>query len=109
MPHQPTISVRCNPHGTGWRCTVVVGRDAGATTHVVDVTAEDLQQLAPPGTRPARLVEASFRFLLDREPRESILREFDLPVIGRYFPEYEREIENLLDGATGSARRGRRE
>ena len=34
----------------------------------------------------------SFRFLLEREPKESILRSFDLTVISRYFSEYEREI-----------------
>ena len=49
------------------------------------------------GWRPARddpvdLVRRSFVFLLEREPKESILRSFDLPVIGRYFPDYEREI-----------------
>jgi hypothetical protein len=36
--------------------------------------------------------------MLEREPRESILREFELPVIGRYFPEYEREIQRRLGG-----------
>ena len=38
------------------------------------------------------LVRESFRFLLDREPKESILREFKLSVITRYFPDYERAI-----------------
>jgi hypothetical protein len=42
------------------------------------------------------LVEASFAFLLERETKESILREFDLTVIGRYFHEYEREIGHRL-------------
>lgn len=42
------------------------------------------------------LVEASFAFLLEREPKESILREFDLTVIGRYFPEYEQEIGHCM-------------
>ena len=41
---------------------------------------------------PADLVRRSFAFLLEREPKESILRTFELSVIGRYFPEYEREI-----------------
>ena len=40
----------------------------------------------------------SFEFLLEREPKESILRQFDLPLIGRYFPEYEREIKKRLSG-----------
>ena len=38
------------------------------------------------------LVRRSFEFLLEREPKESILSRFDLTVISRYFPEYERLI-----------------
>ena len=35
-------------------------------------------------------------FLLEREPKESILRSFDLTVISRYFAEYEREMTGRL-------------
>jgi hypothetical protein len=42
------------------------------------------------------LVEESFRFLLEREPQGSIMRRFDLQVIGRYFPEYSEEIGKRL-------------
>ena len=38
------------------------------------------------------LIRRSFEFLLEREPKEAILRSFDLSVIARYFPEYEAEI-----------------
>ena len=41
-------------------------------------------------------MRAAFDFLLTREPRESILRRFDLPVIGRYFPEWEAEVASRL-------------
>jgi hypothetical protein len=41
-------------------------------------------------------VRASFEFLLAHEPRESILRSFELPVIGRYFPEWQDEIRRRL-------------
>jgi hypothetical protein len=41
-------------------------------------------------------VGASFAFLLERELKESILRDFDLNVIPRYFPDYEREIGHRL-------------
>jgi hypothetical protein len=37
-------------------------------------------------------VEASFRFLLAREPKESILSSFEIREIGRYFPEWEEEV-----------------
>jgi hypothetical protein len=45
---------------------------------------------------PARCLEAAFRFLLDREPKESILRRFDVTAISRYFPEFEREMPHYL-------------
>jgi hypothetical protein len=41
---------------------------------------------------PERCLEAAFRFLLDREPKESILRRFDVTEISRYSPEFEREM-----------------
>jgi hypothetical protein len=36
------------------------------------------------------------RFLLDRKPKESVLSRFDLTVISRYFPEFERELPRYL-------------
>jgi len=93
---QPTIHVSCRGLDRSWRCSVSVGDDSGAATHDVTVGAEDLVRLAPTGTPVEALVTASFVFLLEREPRESILRRFDLAVISRYFPEYETEIQRLL-------------
>ncbi len=42
---------------------------------------------------------ASFEFLLEREPATSILREFSLDVISRYFPGYPAEIRARLCGS----------
>ena len=69
--------------------------DGSATTHRVKVPTETLARLAP-GRPVAELVRASFEFLLEREPKESILRTFDIEVIGQYFPEYEIEIARSL-------------
>ena len=88
------IGVRCDgDHEAGWDCVVTL-RDAGreVSSHRVGVTVADLDRLAPGAADPRALVEASFAFLLEREPPGSILRAFDLPEIGRYFPEYEAEI-----------------
>jgi hypothetical protein len=41
---------------------------------------------------PERLVRRSFEFLLAREPKESILKESELPLIQKYFSEYKTEI-----------------
>jgi hypothetical protein len=45
---------------------------------------------------PVAFVRAAFAFLLDREPKESILRRFDVTVIARYFPEFEETIGSYL-------------
>jgi hypothetical protein len=63
------------------------------------VQREELVRLDPGAGEPTRLVRASFAFLLEREPKEAILRSFDLPVIGRYFPEYQDEIRRRLKTA----------
>ena len=38
------------------------------------------------------LIKKSFEFLLEREPKESILSRFNLRIIKQYFPEFEEEI-----------------
>jgi len=65
------------------------------TTHVVSVSPEYARKIAG-SAETETLVRASFEFLLARESNTSILRRFDLPVIGRYFPEYEQQIGRLL-------------
>ena len=96
MADAKVVTVDCQSDGPGWRCTVTVGTDPRASRHEVTVSREVLARLAPTGIAVERLVEASFEFLLAREPRESILPSFELPVISRYFPDYEREIHRRL-------------
>ena len=66
------------------------------STHHVTLKQEDYARLTGGKTEPEELVRRSFEFLLEREPKESILKRFDLSVISRYFPEYEREIQKRL-------------
>ena len=68
---------------------------SGTTEHRVRVTPGDLERFGA-GRSVEELLEESFRFLLEREPNTSILSRFDLPLINRYFPEYEREIQDRL-------------
>lgn len=67
------------------------------TSHEVTVDPAEVQRLSG-GSDAERLVEASFRFLLDREPSSAIMRRFDLTVISRYFPEYPDRIGDYLEG-----------
>lgn len=66
------------------------------TTHVVTVDPEYARALTGGTMSTEDLLRRSFEFLLEREPNTSILRSFDLPLIGRYFPEYERTIRARL-------------
>ena len=45
---------------------------------------------------PEKVVEKSFEFLLEREPKENILQEFDITVISHYYPDFISEIEKKL-------------
>ena len=74
---------------------VVVADAGGASRHRVTLRRADVARLAG-GRAPERLVEAAFRFLLEREPKESVLARFDFSVIARYFPEFERELPRYL-------------
>lgn len=67
------------------------------TTHLVTVAPDYAEKLTGGHTPVAHLIHRSFDFLLEREPNTSILGRFDLSVIGRYFPEYERVIRTMLD------------
>ncbi len=66
------------------------------TLHRVTLKAEDYERLAKGKVEPSELVRRSFEFLLENEPKESILARVDLSVIGRYFPQFEREIKRRL-------------
>jgi hypothetical protein len=90
------IEVHCDPAGDGWECAVTVHEGGSSTEHRVGVALADLADLAPGSFEPDDLVRASFAFLLEREPKESILGSFDLPLIGRYFPEYRRTIRDRM-------------
>jgi hypothetical protein len=42
------------------------------------------------------LMELTLGFLLDREPKESILRRFDVTAIARYSPIFDQELPSYL-------------
>ena len=76
----------------------VTAQDGTSTSHLVTVWPSDVDRYAPDAT-PEELLEASFAFLLEREPKESILSRFELPVIERYFPEYPAVVRSMIGNA----------
>lgn len=74
---------------------VRVRDEKGETRHRVTLSEGDLTRLNANG-RAEELIEAAFRFLLDREPKEAILSRFDVSVISAYFPDFEKKIRDYL-------------
>ena len=74
---------------------VVSVKSTVTTHHRVRVAKKDVERLVG-GRSTEELLQESIRFLMEREPNTSILPAFDLPLIGRYFPVYEREIQSRL-------------
>jgi hypothetical protein len=77
---------------------VTVEERGSSTRHTVRVTPAVYDKLTGGAIPAGRLLELSFEFLLAREPKESILRRFELEVISQYFPDYERELRKKISG-----------
>jgi hypothetical protein len=90
------IEVRRTGEGDSLEFEVVVREGKGETRHHVTMSQETCERLTAGKRAPECCLESAFRFLLDREPKESILSRFDVSVISRYFPEFERELPRYL-------------
>ena len=83
---------------------VVVRADGSESRHDVKLSQADYDRLTGGRHSPEQCIDAAFRFLLDRESKEAILAAFDVAVIARYFPEFERELPGYLAMASAVRR-----
>jgi hypothetical protein len=90
------IEVKQTGNADPFEFDVRVSERKGETRHRVTMTRENYDALTRGACAPERCIEAAFRFLLDREPKESILARFDVTVISRYFPEFESELARYI-------------
>lgn len=97
-PSAPRIGVTCTGADGAWTCAVRVSEPSGWTDHEVFISEVDLppSMAAPPIDEVERLIELTFAYLLEREPKESILRRFDLSVVEQYFPDYPSVIDRRI-------------
>jgi len=102
---QPSISVT-PPSGGGFTFDVVIRDARGESRHRVTIEAGEAQRWAKLGAEPSRCVEAVMRFLIDREPKESILSTFDTNVVRRYFPEFDDAFPGYLVRLCGESPSG---
>lgn len=75
------------------RFEVTLDDDGASTRHTVTVSSSDYERLGGAYATPEDFVRACFEYLLQREPKGSILPSFDVVQIGDHFPEFERTIQ----------------
>ena len=63
------------------------------TTHLVTLSDEVYINLTKNKVTKEKLLDFSFKFLLDREPNTLILSSFELTIISRYFSDYEKSVK----------------
>ena len=89
--------IRITPAGTHeFAVEVTEGEDT--TSHHVIVPESLLADWGLEDSDAEAVVRESFAFLLEREPASSILPDFSLAIIPRYFPEYSDELPERLGG-----------
>ena len=72
--------------------SVVVEEGNTKTEHIVSLDDDYYKDLTQGKISKEALIKESFKFLLKREPKESILSKFNLKLINTYFSEFEEEI-----------------
>jgi hypothetical protein len=102
---KPSISVTPHP-GAGITFDVIVRDGRGESRHRVTIGTDEARRWTELGAEPPRAVEAVMRFLLDREPKESILSAFDTNVVRRYFPKFDDALPGYLARFGGEQGRG---
>ena len=97
MPKKEIISVNVkvqkqDPTDDGWQFTVWLGDEEARTEHIVTLDRDYWDRLTKSVGAPADIIKKSLEFLLKKEPQDAILKSFDLRVVRRHFPDFEKEI-----------------
>jgi hypothetical protein len=79
----------------GWQFTVQLEDGQESQKHHVTLDRNYYEKVTDGAVSADRLVEAAFRFLLDRESKDQILSHFTLDTIQNYFPEFEQEVVKI--------------
>ena len=90
------INISSSPHENGWIFDVRISDGSSQSDHRVAVSQNAYERLTGGRCSPTELVRWSLEFLLERESKEEIIKQFDITVISRYYPQYEDTIREWL-------------
>ena len=72
---------------------VVVSENGSESNHFVTLSEVYFKKLCRGSESKEDCIRSAFHFLLDRESKESILSNFDLKVISKYFGDFETQFQ----------------
>jgi len=76
---------------------VTVEEGSDQSTYQVTMSQASYQRLTEGQVKASECIRAAFKFLLEREPREAILKRFDITLISHYFPDFEQKLPRYLE------------
>lgn len=88
-------NVTVTPLGPG-RAGVQVSVDSRLLSYVVEIPEDVVDELGLGDVEDVEIARETFRFLLEREPATSIMKQFSLDVVPTYFPEFYEELAARL-------------
>lgn len=91
-----TIEVNTRQTNMGWRFSVSVTDQSSISLYQVSMDQDFLTRIGS-HHQPEKIIEKSFEFLLENEPKEQILQEFDVTTISHYYPHFLVELQKKLD------------
>ena len=84
-----------------WRYNIEITDSDGSGSkaiHQVTMDKDYCMDLTERGSIiPEEFIKKTFEFLINRESKESVLRQFDIVQINDYSPEFEKAIKKELD------------
>jgi hypothetical protein len=92
------VDVKSESPGPPYVFRVEIKEGTSSSKHRVTLSESSYRELTGGAHSPEECVRLAFRFLLDREPKESILSKFDVDVIEKYFPDFRREMARAMGG-----------
>ncbi len=76
----------------GFSFNVAIEEGGSRSTHQVTLSRRDHRELGVETESPDQFVRRCIEWLLEREPKESILTRFDVREISQYFPRFREEF-----------------
>jgi hypothetical protein len=72
--------------------SVAIEEGGSRSTHQVTLARRDHRELGVEGESPKQFVRRCIEWLLEHEPKESIMSRFDVREISQYFPRFREDM-----------------